>query len=258
MRSLVLIIIIALISTSSIHAGGIAFQFNQSQGQQISTMKISKNPGVNFLVTSFVIGNIISWMMGAWPKDFPVKSYTAEEQSILLELQEELQEVPDDDSLRVELGSIYFQHNELDKAESELEKAIALNPHNSEGKSWYYANQVKQSGAMFDLSMGLLKLYKLNTGIEGLNQTVQEAPEDAVIRITRLATLASVGTRVSSFSLFQEDERWFLDKQVQDQDYFSPGIERGFYLNFARAYFTQSLADTEESNVSASQKKSRQ
>ena len=230
----------------SVQASGFGFQFgvgnhHPSEITRFSNQEKGFTPKkiAGIALTSFIIGNIVSWSMGAWPRDFEEIPYTPSELETISELQTEIAEEPEEGSLRAELGSIYFRHNELDKAETELTEAVRLEPDNAESKAWFYANEVKQSGAMFDPLMGIRKLNRLNTGIDELNSAVDADPDNAIIRLIRLETIASVGTVSSSFSVYQEDEDWFQSKLEHNANYFPKNLAQSFYLSLAKAYHAQ-------------------
>ena len=208
------------------------------------------------LISGFVIGNVASWSMGAWPRDFPQVPYSTEDLETMNELKTEIKAEPQDASLKAELGSIYFRHNELDKAEEELEQAIELEPKNPEIRSWYYANELKQTGAMLDFTWGLTKLYRLNKAVKNIDATVKDDPDNAIVRVTHLSTIVSVGGIHRSFRLFHEDELWFKKKQEQSADYFPDLLKRSFYLSLAKAHLIQAEIDKEPAKVEQSRQRS--
>ena len=123
---------------------------------------------VLFAITSLLIGNVIAWFSGAAPIEFAKIPYSKQDSEQLTSLSVELKKFPDDTSLLVEMGAIYSMHNQLDKAEEILAQALSIEPDNSAASAWFNANQIKQAGAMLDLSMGMYKLYLLNKSAEEL------------------------------------------------------------------------------------------
>ncbi|OUR67263.1 hypothetical protein A9Q77_10465, partial [Marinomonas sp. 42_23_T18] len=148
---------------------------------------------LSFVLTSFIIGNVVAWFMGAAPIDFPKQAYNKEAQMTLAALKQALKSEPQDLDILIELGSQYSLHNDIDLAAGYLEQAITLDPNDALANAWYNANRAKEAGAMLDLSMGIYKLYKLNDALKGISQAVTNTPNDLTIRLVRLATFANIG-----------------------------------------------------------------
>jgi tetratricopeptide (TPR) repeat protein len=194
---------------------------------------------LSFVLSSLVIGNVIAWSMGAWPIDFELVPYTAQEQTTLADLNAELKDNPDDVALLVELGSIYSLHNDLDKASNILDKAFAQSPTEPQVLAWYSANNSKISGAMLDFSFGMYKLHTLAEACEGLSAAVEAAPNDLTIRLLRLATFANIGKINSGFEQVFDDEKWFETALNRVNNGIPGQVKSQFYLSMAQAYLTQ-------------------
>lgn len=192
-----------------------------------------------FILSSLVIGNVIAYLMGAAPIDFQPRPYNETEQMSLNELNQELLQNPDDTALLVELGSMYSLHNELEKADKMLEKAMQLSPNEPQVLAWYSANNAKRSGAMLDLSFGQYKMYKLRQACQGLDDAVARAPNDLTVRMLRLATFANIGKVNSLFDKVFEDEKWFNALLEQSNNALPNIVKSQFYLAMAQAYLHQ-------------------
>jgi tetratricopeptide (TPR) repeat protein len=190
-----------------------------------------------FILTSLVIGNVISWFTGAWPITFERQPYNAGEKMTLQSLETELGENPNETDLLVELGSIYSLHNDIDIAARHLDKAILLAPEDPLALVWHSANAAKRSGASLDLTMGIYKLYTLADALGKITQAVELAPDDLTVRLVRLATFANTGTINSGFDKVFEDEAWFEQLLAKYPDDVPVQIKGQFYLSMAQAYF---------------------
>lgn len=191
---------------------------------------------LSFVLTSFVIGNVVAWFMGAAPIDFPKQAYNKEAQMSLAALKQALNSEPEDVDILIELGSQYSLHNDIEMASEYLTQAVEIDPKDALAKAWYNANRAKEAGAMFDPSMGIYKLYKLNDALKGISQAVTSDPNDLSVRLIRLATFANIGEINPLFEQVFDDEKWFdalLEKQGQ---YIPNEVKSQFYLSMAQAY----------------------
>lgn len=197
---------------------------------------------LSFVLTSFIIGNVVAWFMGAAPIDFPKQAYNKEAQMTFAALNQVLKSDPQDVDVLIELGSQYSLHNDIALAAEYLEQAIELAPEDALASAWYNANRAKEAGAMVDLSMGFYKLYKLNDALKGISQAVTSEPNDMTIRLVRLATFANIGQINPLFDQVFDDEQWFLTLIEKEGDQLPSQIKSQFYLSMAQAYF---FIDTE-------------
>lgn len=188
------------------------------------------------IVFNLIIGNTIAWLMGAGPIDFPVKKYTSQTQAVINELKQELVEFPEDVELLIQLGEIYMAHNQLDLAQSYLEKALEKEPGNALALAVVSANRAKQSGAMIDLTMGIYKIYSLWNACDGLNQAVDLAPDSFEVRTYRMASFAAIGEINRYFDNVFLDEAWFKKLMSEQGEAFPFGLKQQFYLSMATAY----------------------
>lgn len=199
-----------------------------------------------FMLSSFVIGNLVAWSMGAWPIDFKRQPYDNQEQLTLADLKEELAENPDEIALLVELGSMYSLHNDIDQAAVLLDKAMSLAPEDPQVLAWHSANAAKLSGARLDVTWGLYKLYTLKHALSELSRAVTLAPNDLSVRLVRLASFAHTGTINPLFTQVFDDEQWFKKLLIEHPRDVPVQVEGQFYLSMAQAYFNQADSNSGE------------
>lgn len=167
------------------------------------------------LGTSFIVGNLVSFYMGAFPINYSLVPYSIEEKNSIQELKHELTILPNEPGILTELGVLYFLHNELENAESNLSKAKAISPENAEILSWYSANQAKLSNQRLDLLFGYRKLAQLNYAIKGLNEAVENDPTNVINRLNRLIVFSYLKPTAERIHTANQDILWFesMDKQ---------------------------------------------
>jgi len=198
----------------------------------------------SFIITSLVIGNIISWMMGSWPIDFKHQAYTPQQNSNIQSLKQELVNNAEDISLLVELGAIYSMHNDIELADDYLSQANKLAPNNALVMAWYNANSAKLSGASLDFTMGFYKLYTLNKVLGNITKAVELAPNELTIRLVRLATFANIGKINPNFDLVFNDEAWFKTLLTRSPNDIPEQVKAQFYIAMAQAYFFKADASS--------------
>lgn len=191
---------------------------------------------LSFVLTSFIIGNVVAWFMGAAPIDFPKQAYNKQAQMSLAALKQELKNEPQDIDLLIEIGSQYSLHNDIELAAEYLEQAVTLAPSDALAKAWYNANRAKEAGAMLDLSMGIYKLYKLNDALKNISQAVIVEPNNLSIRLIRLATFANIGDINPLFNQVFEDEKWFVTVFEKQESQLPNQVKSQVYLSLAQAY----------------------
>ena len=207
------------------------------------------------LLISFVIGNVIAWSMGAYPKDFDTKPYSEDESEMIRDLTIEIRENPEEADIRTELGTLYFQHNDLDKAEALLEEAVELDSSDAEALAVYSANEAKQSGAMWDFTWGIWKLKRMGDAVDGLNRAVELDPDNFTVRLYRMSTLVGLENRKGSFDRIFEDEQWFKQKTADDPEFLPAGVRLVFYDVLAEAYAEKERLSGDNSKGSHNLKK---
>ena len=237
---------LTLVLALSFHWGIIQ---NQVKGEEMNSQKIA-----TALLISFVIGNAVAWSMGAYPNDYPLKSYSKEDLSIVNELKEEISHYPDEADIKTDLGELYFTHNDLDRAEAILEQARQEDGNNAETLAIWSANEAKQAGAMWDFTWGIWKLNRLDKAVKGLNEAVKIDPESLNVRMYRANTILGIKWESSFFHIF-EDEQWFLNHLETDRNYFSEDIKQQFYSLFSYAYLYRFDFSSEESEQKKSLEK---
>ncbi len=190
-----------------------------------------------FLIISLAVGNTIAWLSGAAPIEFKEISLSEEDMKSETELMQILAEEPSDFDALLLLGSLYSNHNRIEEANKLLQNAITQKPEDPTALAFYSANNAKRAGAMFDLTMGIYKLHKLQLSIDGLNQAVQIAPNNIYARVTRLITFGYLGKINSSFENVYEDEKWVNDV-FHEQSTFPDELYQNVYAALASAYST--------------------
>ena len=145
---------------------------------------------VESLIASFVIGNVIAWSMGAYPRNFDEIPMDQDTQETVTAYEEFLKENPDDVEMLTEYGGLLSSYNKMDEAEERLEKAYQVNPNYARAGAWLGSNRIKQAGASIDLTWGIPKLMSIKSGVELLNESVEKDPDDLIVRIIRLSTIA--------------------------------------------------------------------
>jgi len=202
------------------------------------TQKGNINGGnlVMTLLSSFLIGNAVAWAMGAYPRDFELKPYSAYEADIIKDLTFEIEQHPNEADSKVELGELYFQHNDLNNAQTLLGQAVKLEPGNGEALAIYSANEAKQAGAMLDITWGVRKLNRMSTAVSGLNRAVEIAPDNFKIRLYRMNTLVGFKNIKGSFHKVFDDEKWFLERLETSSDQFPVEVNRSFYRALVGVY----------------------
>ncbi len=145
---------------------------------------------VEILVSSFLIGNIVSWSLGAYPRSFDEIPMDQETQETVQGYEEFLQESPNDVEILANYGALLSSYNKLDEAEEVLEKALQVDPNHALAGVWMGSNTIKQAGAAIDLTWGIPKLLNLSKGMDLMNQAVERDPDDAIVRVVRLSTMA--------------------------------------------------------------------
>ncbi|WP_144392896.1 tetratricopeptide repeat protein [Pleionea sediminis] len=188
-----------------------------------------------FVLISFVIGNTIAWLSGAAPIKFEPVEISDTEEQLRKEYILSLKEDAADKEALVYLGSLYSNHNLIDKAHEVLEKAFELYPSDPMVQAFYYANESKRAGAMIDLSMGVYKLFKLQEAIDGINRAVEADEGNLLVRINRLITFGYLGDVNNDFETVFEDEKWVMP-QVENQKVLPNDVYQHMYVALANAY----------------------
>jgi hypothetical protein len=206
---------------------------------------------IKTLFFSFVIGNIIAWSMGAYPRSVEKVPYSNDDLQTISDLKAEIKEYPDESGIKKELGEIYFFHNDLDMAEDILYQAVDEDHQNAEALAVWSANEAKQAGAMWDFTWGIWKLSRLSDSIDGMNKAVTMDPENLTIRLYRLNTFEGLENRNDSLNYALDDEQWFLKKMNTTDSYFPQAVQLEFFDVLTKIHLLKSdLAenDTEKSS----------
>ncbi|MBT4286377.1 MAG: hypothetical protein HOD92_03505 [Deltaproteobacteria bacterium] len=199
-----------------------------------------------FLIISFVIGNIIAWSMGAHPRFYDQTPYTQDEQEYIQELQQEIQSYPDEAEAQKELGIIHFRHNDLDSASEALNSALEVEPNHAESLAVWGANEAKSAGAMWDFTFGLWKLSRIDDAVEGLNRAIELEPDNINVRLFHLNTLGELENRRDSLHYAFLDEQWYIEKNESNPKYLPEDVQLEFLDALTRLYLVKfKIADEE-------------
>jgi len=190
------------------------------------------------LIKAFVIGNGIAMAMGAWPIDLPQWPYNDQEKESLSALIPLSVKTSDDVSPAVALGTLYFLHNELGRAENVVGGAFTSHPDDSQTCALYYAIQAKKAGAMWDFAFGQIKLHRLKAALAELKECALKSPNALDVQIFALATFAAVpqigeSAAKTSLELAQHVETCLRDKRWADAP---PTLAASAWLAIARVY----------------------
>lgn len=178
-------------------------------------MNISKSLKlIVIFIVSFIIANLISFYMGAFPATYKVIPYSASEQLTLRELNKQLLYSVNDVDILTALGAQYFLHNELTKAKKIFKLALKFSPQNAETLSWFSANQAKLANQKLDLLIGLRKIVLLNHALNGLNKSIVMDSENIITHLNRLMVYSYLRPTQERISIANKDIEWFesLDK----------------------------------------------
>ena len=229
----------------------ISLQPFQAYAGGIKMMGITQIFTAKFLLANFIIGNVVAWSMGAYPRSFEQTPYTQEEQEQIRELREEIRTYPDEVDPLQQLGLLYFSHNDLDKAKTVLENALTIDPNHAESLAVWGANEAKSAGAMWDFTFGIWKLMRLDNAIEGLNRAVELKPDNFNVRLFRLNTLEALKNLRDSLPYAFADERWYLEKTGSNPQYLPDNVHLEFLDVLTRLYLVKcKIADDEEKGES--------
>ncbi len=130
-------------------------------------------------------------------QDFPRRVYNEDDQGF----RDMLATEPDFDS-RLALARLYFEHNQLDQADTLLRTLTAEDPENPHALAWYGANNCKLAGRSQPWLMGLLKLYRVYACLDQVEQAAARAPTDLTVQLV----LVNTGVAVDMFGSLDSAE----------------------------------------------------
>lgn len=129
----------------------------------------------------------IPFILAGCAKEFPLQTYTQQETEYVNMLKSS-----DDVSSRTELARLYFEHNELEKADSLLEKLAAENKDNAEVLAWYGANNCKIAGKKGPWLLGIDKIFLAKACLQQIQDALKKDSENFTIQMIALHTGAAV------------------------------------------------------------------
>jgi len=147
------------------------------------------------LITAFIIGNSIAFIMGAAPISFPTHQFLPEEQKSIEVLSKLRDENPDVPEYPIALSTLYFLANQLDEAENILTTVPQEYIADDNFKLISNAISIKRSGEMLDLLFGQVKLYRLNQSVDEIYTIAQKTPtiDTQLMVLSTLSELTDVG-----------------------------------------------------------------
>ncbi|PHM70615.1 hypothetical protein [Xenorhabdus kozodoii] len=136
---------------------------------------------------TFVIGNVIAWLSGAWPIKFTEIPLSEEEQAFIATQTEN--SIASDAKT---IGLIYFLHNYLEKAAEVVKTEQAQGNTTTELEALSAAINAKIAGTRLDLLFGQRKLYQLKQALAQLKQTSDALPAQLDVQLLALWAFISV------------------------------------------------------------------
>ena len=224
----------------------ITFQQAQTYAAGLGKGKITQADTAKFLLANFIIGNIVAWSMGAYPRSFEQTPYSQEELAYIRELQQEIRTYPDEVEPKKDLAVIYFHHNDLDSADELLESALASDPNHAESLAVWGGTEAKSAGAMWDFTWGIWKLMRLDNAVEGLNRAVELEPNNFNVRLFRLNTIEGMEGRRDSLPYAFLDEQWYREKTAKTLEFFPETVHMEFLDALVRLHLLHYESAAEE------------
>lgn len=192
-----------------------------------------------FVLSSFVIGNVVAWFSGAAPISFTPIEYSDSEQQQMQFLISAVKQDDNDADAQLALGQLYSYHNEIEAAQPHLSRALQLLPDSPLALAAYYANDGMLAGASVDLSMGIYKTIRLRSAMKKINEAAQNAEQDFSVRLVRLVTFSYVGEYGGLFDEVFKDEVWFKQLFEQVGNEIPVDIKQTAWIALAHTYMNQ-------------------
>lgn len=224
----------------------ISFQQVQTYAAGLGKSKITQADATKFLLINFIVGNIVAWSMGAYPRSYEQLPYSQEELGNIRELQQEIESYPDEVEPKKDLGLIYFNHNDLERADEVLESALQSDPNHAESLAVWGGNEAKSAGAMWDFTWGIWKLIRLDNAVEGLNRAVELEPNNFNVRLFRINTVEGMEGRRDSLQYAFLDEQWYLQKSAKNSQYLPAAVHMEFLDALIRLHLLRYQSADEE------------
>lgn len=161
-------------------------------------------------------------------QDFPQRAYSEEERAF----REMLEQSSEFDS-RLALARLYFEHNQLDRADELLRVLVAEEPGDAQALAWYGANNCKRAGRAQPWLMGFYKLYRVYDCLAQVREAAAQAPDD----LTAQLVLVNTGAVVDMFGSLDSAEA-ALEKLLAGReapgDRYPPGPRAHLFLAAAQ------------------------
>ena len=147
---------------------------------------------------TFIIGNTVAMLMGAWPITFTPAPMTREEARTVDSLRATLGSSPGDPVASESLALLTFLHDDLAASRTAIDAVSP--PLDPSLAAIDAALRVKEAGAMLDLAFGQRKLARLRQALSELDHLAASHAADTGMQILVLATFASVSSVDNSLS----------------------------------------------------------
>ena len=186
------------------------------------------------------IGALCALMIGC-AREFPARRYNDEE----IRFRDALMEEPDFDS-RLALARLYFEHNEIDRADVLLQKLVSEDPEDAQALAWYGANNCKLAGRAHPWLLGFHKLYRVYACLGQVREAATKAPDDLTVQLVLVNTGAAVDM-FGSLDSAQHTLKRLLAGDKAEADRYPPGPRAHIFL--AAALVSQALDNRRRTQI---------
>ena len=190
---------------------------------------------------SYVISFCFS-MFFAGAKTFDEMSYDESAQSLKNMLIKQIEE-DNEYVAKLQLGRLYFEHNQLEAADEMLLELIEEDPEHMEALAWYGANQCKIIGESQPWLMGIKKLSRAKACLERVKTALDSSPDDFTIQLIAITTgsVVNVGDSLE----WATQQRQSMEAVIESQPNYFP-VEVVDYFNLAASENDIALGKTVE------------
>ncbi len=157
-------------------------------------------------------------------REFPQRAYSQEAQAF----RDMLLQGSDYDS-RLALARLYFEHNEIDKADALLRELVTEDPDDAQALAWFGANNCKLAGRAQPWLMGFYKLYRVYACLDQVRDAAARAPHDLTVQLV-LANTGAVVDMFGSLDSAQQALDGLLAGDNAEGDRYPPGPRAHIFL----------------------------
>lgn len=144
---------------------------------------------------------------------------------------------------RLALARLYFEHNQLDAADSLLRELTAQDPDHAVAAAWHGANDCKLAGRAQPWLMGLRKLYLVRDCLRRIEAALTAEPDSIDVRLIYINTAAAVAMFDSLTGARAELDRLMVEL-TDEAAGFPPSVEAHTYLAAAEVTAAEGDIDT--------------